>query len=212
MKKKIVVMGGAADGLVIAESIKKVENYEISGFINDEYKQDFKINGVPVLCRLSDWNKLPEDVYFIQALNTINKANARLDLLLRLEIPENRWANVVDPLAMVSSEAVLGYGIYIGPFVTVQPNVKIANHVSVRAGANLGHDVEVGPFCYIGPNAVLCGRVRLKEGVHIGPGACVIDKVVVEKYTILGACSVLTKNSKSSQKLFGIPAKNIRDE
>lgn len=209
MKKKVVILGGQGDGLVIAETIKRRNDLELLGFLNDDVEKTPSINNIPVLGKLKDWLHLTNGVYFIQALNTLHRAQKRFELITSLSIPDHRWINIIDPLSAVAENTDLGYGVYIGSFVTIQPNVKLGNHISIRAAANLGHDVQVGDFCYVGPGAVLCGRTKLQNGVHIGPNACIIDRVVAADYTILGACSVLTKNSKTTQKLFGVPAREI---
>ena len=35
MKKKIIILGGLGDGLVIAETIQKIADFELIGFLND---------------------------------------------------------------------------------------------------------------------------------------------------------------------------------
>lgn len=59
------------------------------------------------------------------------------------------------------------------------------------------------------PGANLAGDVKLNEGAFVGSGATVLNGVVMERNTILGAGGVLTKNLDAEKTAVGVPAKTI---
>jgi acetyltransferase EpsM len=139
----------------------------------------------------------------------VKESHIRSKKVKELPIPIERFYTLIHPLAAVSRKAVVGYGTFIGPHVTVMPNTTIGNHCSFRASASIGHDCKVHDFCYMGPNSTLAGHVTLEEGVHIGPNACVHGKVTLGAYAVAGMGTMVLKDLPSRVVSFGNPAKII---
>lgn len=59
-------------------------------------------------------------------------------------------------------------GIYIGPGVEINNNVRINKGAYINDGVYLGKGVHINENVYIGSGAYICNRVSLNEGVHIG--------------------------------------------
>ena len=208
---KVIILGGLGDGIVVASIIQDLAIHttiELLGFLNNGDANT--ILGYPVFGNINDWQKLNhKDVYFISALLKTKHSIQRSELILSLEIPQNKYCNIIHPSATISRYSSIGKGNLIGPSVNIMPNVTIGNHCSFRASASIGHDCKVQDFCYMGPNSTLSGGCALENGAHIGPNASVVDKVTIHKHTILGAGSVATKNISPFSVFFGIPAKKI---
>lgn len=212
--RKIVILGGAGDGEVVAGTIAAMhgareDGWELVGFLNDSIAAGNTINKVPILGKLEAWINLPRDVYFFAALHKVRQMRTRAERIDSLGIPRQRWGNVIDPAARVTKKSLIGTGIFLGPNVVVQAGACIGSHVSIRAGANIGHDVIVGDFCYIGPNSTLCGRSTMYTGSHLGPNACVADGVELGKYSVVGICSAVTKHVPEDYLVFGVPARKV---
>lgn len=209
----IVILGGEGDGVVVASLISDIQkqnpNIKLLGFLNNS--KETEILGFPVLGDLSDWKIFESDknVFFITALLKTKHSFQRSNLINGLQIPLDRYCNVIHPTATISDYSEIGIGVVIGPYVTVMPNVVIGNHCSFRAGASIGHDCQINDFCYMGPNATMAGRSVLRKGAHIGPNASVLDGKIVGEHALLGMGSVALKNIEAFKVYFGVPSRKI---
>jgi acetyltransferase EpsM len=211
--KKVVILGGHGDGIVVAQGIEDLIKYgvkiQLVGFLNDCYPEEKRIFTYPVLGKLEDWKNLDEGLFFITALHKVKLMPERAEIIKKLKIPISRWTNVFHPTSCISRDVQLGAGIFIASCVTIQPGAKVGSHSTIRAGANLGHDTSIDDFCYVGPNATLCGRSSLEEGAHLGPNAVITDGKRVGKYSVVGIGSGVTKNLEPYSIYHGNPAHKI---
>lgn len=211
--KRIIILGGNGDGVVIASLIHDINKHDNSivllGFLNDSEEQT--ILDYPVYGKLSDWKQFENenDIYFITALLKTKYSYQRSNLIMSLNIPLKKFCNIIHPTSTISHYARIGVGNVIGPSVNIMPNVIVGNHCSFRAGASIGHDCKINDFCYVGPNATMAGGSLLEDGSHMGPNSSLLDGKVIGKYSVLGMGSVSTKDIGVSQVYFGVPARKI---
>jgi acetyltransferase EpsM len=211
---KIVILGGAGDGAVVAEAIRDLAangaRISIHGFLDDAVPQGSAPLGAPVLGALHEWPRLDPDVVFIAALHKVKQMESRASLIARLGIPETRWTSVIHPTARVAGDVRVGAGSFLAAYAVVQPGSRIGRHVSIRAGANVGHDAVLEDFSYAGPNSTLAGRAVLEQGAHLGPNAAVLDQRRVGRYSVVGLCSAVTRDIPEREIWMGVPARRVR--
>jgi acetyltransferase EpsM len=211
---KIVIIGGRGNGTVIASTIedckKSGQDIECVGFLNDF---EDEINGYPVLGGIinMDWVKLPSEYKFVYAMSNIKQAEERFKMLVDLNIPCSRFATIIHPKSVVSTRAKLGIGVVVMPFVVVSPNVIIGNHSQLFAQSFIGHDSVLDEMVFVANNASIGGRVRIKNGAHIGSNSSIIERLIINEFSIVGLGSVVLKNVPSYQIVVGNPAKVIDD-
>lgn len=173
-RRRLVVLGGPGDGLVVAEAIHQAaaagQAIELVGFLNDALPSGSVLQNVPVLGRFEDWRLLDSDMLFCPAVQKVKDMPARVDRIESLGIPDERWGTIIHPRAVVASDVEVGVGAFVASCVTVQPGSRIGRFASVRAGAVLGHHSVVDDHGYVGPNATMCGRTVVSYGAHLGPG------------------------------------------
>ena len=209
---KVVIIGGRGNGTVIAATIedckKAGQDIECVGFLNDN---DNDVNNYPVLggINVESWKKLPDDFKFIYAMSNIKQAADRYEMLAKLKIPEERFANVIHPSAIVSNNAVLGKGVVLMPLTLVGPNVVLGNHSQMFAQSFIGHDTTVEEMVFIANNASVGGRVLVKTGAHIGSNASIIERIEIGQFAIVGLGAVVLKSIGDYQKAVGNPARII---
>lgn len=212
--KKIAIVGGRGNGLVIAQVIKDMasagHNITVAGFLNDHEPIGSVIGEYKVIGRPRDWKALELDTQIVFALLSVGKMEERSNLLVTLSIPEHRLATLIHPTALVSSGVTVGKGSVICSYVTCQPNSSIGNSSIIRAGANLGHDVKVADFVDIGPNCTLCGYSEVQKGAHVAPNSVVRDSVLVGEFGVLSAGSVALKNIEPRTVWIGNPARRVK--
>ena len=210
--KKIIIIGGRGNGTVIASTIEDCKDagqkVGVAGFLNDNEKE---INQYPVLGPITkeSWQRF-DDCYFIYAMSNVKQAYERHQLLKKLEIPENRFATIIHPTAVVSTNAKLGYGVVLMPLVLVGPNVVIGNHSQMYAQSFVGHDTKLGEMVFVANNASIGGNITIKDGVHIGSNSSIIEKITLGEYSIVGLGTVQLKSINPFEVSVGNPGKILK--
>ncbi len=210
--KRIIILGAAGDGCVVATTLEYCEREHtqaLVGFLDDSKPVGDLISGKPILGKLDEWQAFQREHLFIAALHKVKQMPRRSERIMALGIDRESWASVIDPTSRIADDVILGVGVFIGPNVVIQAGARIGDHVSIRAGANIGHDACIGDYCYIGPNATLCGNAVMETGAHLGPNGCVVDNQCVGRFSIVGACSAVTKSLPPYGVYFGVPATKV---
>ena len=213
--KKLIIIGGYGNGTVVQSTVEDInaieKKWEILGFLND--RETDPINGSPVLGKIDfetvqSFLKDP-DVYFFYTLISVKLNFKFLPKLLDLKIPEERFATLIHPSAVVSKFAKIGYGTCIQPFVSVGPNTVIGNHVQIYAQALVGHGASIENYSYIANNACIGADVHLMEGAYLGTNATTLEFVKLGKWSIIGIGAVVLKDVANYAKVVGNPARQI---
>lgn len=136
------------------------------------------------------------------------------------------WNNAqVREGAVIGENCIIGKDVYIDSNVIVGSNCKIQNGCSIYRFAKIGKGVFLGPGVIITndkyPRAIglkgdlkesnewRVGIVLIKEGASLGARAVVLPDVVIGKFAMIGAGSVVTKNILNFELAVGIPARRI---
>lgn len=214
MPKKVIIIGGTGNGTVISSTVEDImresKEWELLGFLDDQMTVGEELNGFPILGKVDDaprFNK--EDCYFIYALVTVKQAYERIQRLNSLGIPNEKFATLKHPTAVISRNVRLGYGVVLMPGVIISPDVTIGNHTQLYANSFVGHHTTVGDYCFIANNASVGGIVTLEEGVHIGSNCSIRERVTLGRWSIAGLGAVVLKDVEPFTKVVGNPARSI---
>jgi len=119
----------------------------------------------------------------------------------------------------IGKNTTIGQNVFIGENVRIGSNVKIQNNVSIFEG------VELEDYVFCGPSVtftnVLIPRAEfpivdkkkqykktlIKKGVSIGANSTIVCGIKVNKYALIAAGSVVTKDVDSYSLVMGVPAK-----
>ena len=107
----------------------------------------------------------------------------------------------VGPYARLRPGTVLKEGSKIGNFVEVKKSIigkkSKVNHLSYIGDSELGKDVNIGAgtiTCnYDGINK---SKTKIKDNVFVGSNSSLVAPITINKNSIIGAGSVITKNVK----------------
>tara|TARA_B110001450_G_scaffold60013_1_gene56768 strand:+ start:27 stop:644 length:618 start_codon:yes stop_codon:yes gene_type:complete len=109
--------------------------------------------------------------------------------------------------------------VEIGPYARIRPNTiikegsKIGNFVEIKKSiigkkSRVNHlsyigDSEVGNFVNIGAGTITCNydgvkksKTKIKDKVFIGSNSSLVAPITIDKESVIGAGSVITKNVK----------------
>lgn len=216
MSRKVVILGGEGNAVVIAAAIDHARrmgatDLEVAGLLNDRKPVGEKIDLYSVIGTLSDTNRLLNEGYwFINAILRIDGNKERIEMFESLGIPEDRMPTFVHPMAYVAPSVQLAPGCVIMPNVSMSPGSKLGRGTIMMVGSMMGHDNVVGEFCHIAAQATVGSCLKIGKGVHIGLNATIRENLSIGDYATLGMGAVLTKNIGPNEIWAGNPAKFLR--
>ena len=121
----------------------------------------------------------------------------------------------------IMSKSVIGMNCNIGQNVVISPKVKLGNNVKVQNNVSIYTGVECEDNVFLGPSMVFTNVINprssivrrnefkktiVREGASIGANATIICGVEIGKFSFVGAGSVLTKDVKDYELVFGNPS------
>ncbi len=211
MNEKLVILGADGTGLLMADSIGRMTEPELLGFLDDDPdKQAEGYCGYKVLAGLKAWKQLPRDVRFLCSLYGPKNNGFFFDLIASLEIPEDRWATVVDPSSVVSASASLSPGAYVGPASVVEPMASIGPRAVMLGSCHLAHHSRLDQHVCCANSVSIAGRVCVCEAAFIGANAGIRESVTIGPQAVVGIGSVVLEDVPGGAVVVSNPARPIR--
>ncbi|MGF3114061.1 acetyltransferase [Facklamia sp. P12937] len=205
---EIIIIGAGGYAKSVIDSINK-ENYKIVGFIDDRKKGTHL--GLPILSsEILSIKNFNNYLYFIAIGDNI-KRKKWYEELKRLNCG---LINIIDKTSIVSPNAKLGEGCFIGKLAIINSMVNIGNNCVINTKALLEHGVKVENHVNISTNSTVNGDVIIKDGAFIGSGSIVNGQLMIEENSIVGSGAVVIRDVMKNSTVVGIPAKplNISEE
>jgi UDP-3-O-[3-hydroxymyristoyl] glucosamine N-acyltransferase len=132
---------------------------------------------------------------------------------------------IVQPANVYGCE--LGDGVFVGPFVEVQKDVRIGARTRVQSHAFICELVSIGADCFVGHGVMFVNDLFEKGGpargdkalwrstfvgdrVSIGSNATILPVSICDD-VVIGAGAVVTKSITKPGVYAGNPARKLRD-
>ena len=123
----------------------------------------------------------------------------------------------IGPFARLRPGTVLSSGSRVGNFVEIKKG-KIGKNSKINHLSYIG-DSEIGQNVNIGAGTITCNydgvkknKTKIKDNVFVGSNSSLVAPVTLNKKSIIGAGSVITKNvSKNSLSLTRSPQLEIKN-
>jgi UDP-2-acetamido-3-amino-2,3-dideoxy-glucuronate N-acetyltransferase len=152
--------------------------------------------------------------------------SALLDSSAKIGNGTQIWHNVqIREDVSIGTTCVIGRNVYIGPGVKVGSNCKIQNNALIYEPASMADGVFIGPGVILTndqyPRAVNSDLslksgsdwnavgVTIDEGASIGAGSVCVAPVVIGRWALVAAGSVVTRNVPDFALVGGIPARQL---
>ncbi len=116
---------------------------------------------------------------------------------------------------IIGENCNIGQNVFMGKNVKVGNGVKIQNNVSVYEGVTLEDDVFIGPSVVftniLNPRAFINRKAEykvtiVKKGATLGANSTIVCGNNIGEFSLIGAGSVLTKNTGDFELWYGNPA------
>lgn len=104
-------------------------------------------------------------------------------------------------------------GVYIGSSVTISKgvagNTVIGHNVLVDSSCRIGHDAVISHHVEICGGTIVGGYVFVGNHTFVGNASVLKNRTYVGNDCFVGIGSVVIRNIKDSERVFGVPAKKI---
>lgn len=120
-------------------------------------------------------------------------------------------------------ECEIGNNNFIGPFVEIQKGVKIGNYNKIHSHTFICSKVKIGNYVFIGHGVIFSNdkypvhrkmdewkETIIEDHVIVGNNSTILP-VKIDKYVIVGAGTVVTKDVPPYKIVIGNPGKIIGD-
>ncbi len=195
MKKLLIIgLGGHAKSLI--DSIEANGKYEIAGVIEQNALCNKTYRGYKVIGTDADFKKIYDSGirYAAIGIGFLGKGDIRCRIYSTLKEIGFILPPIVDPSAVVATDALINEGVFVGKRAVINSNAKIGKLAIINTGAIIEHDCNVGDFSHISVGAVLCGTVNIGKECLISANSTVLQNVNIGDKTTIGAGAIVPRN------------------
>ncbi|WP_047150860.1 N-acetyltransferase [Aneurinibacillus tyrosinisolvens] len=114
---------------------------------------------------------------------------------------------IISRYVTINYNTAIGDNTKIMDLTHITGNCKVGNDVFISINVGTTNDNAIGKTGY--DENEINGPI-IKDGAAIGAGATLLPNITIEKDSIVGAGSVVTKNVESNTLAMGVPARSIR--
>ncbi len=210
---KIIIIGAGGHSKVIVDIIQNEQKYEIVGFIDNNLPIGHKVLDYQVLGKEEEINNLIKKQEIFGGVIAIgdNFIRSNAEKKIKHYCSEFKFINCIHPKSNIAFNVVMGEGNVVMAGATINTSTKIGDHCIFNTNCSIDHDNSIANFSSIAPNGVTGGNVKVGEFSAIGIGATIKHNVSIGYNCIIGASSLVNKDTKSDSVYYGIPAKFIRN-
>lgn len=101
----------------------------------------------------------------------------------------------------------IGDNVFIFEDNTIQPFVNIGSNVVIWSGNHIGHHSTIESHCFISSHVVVSGHCHIGHHSFLGVNSTLKDGIKIAPETILGAGSLIVKDTESSTTYIGHKSK-----
>jgi sugar O-acyltransferase (sialic acid O-acetyltransferase NeuD family) len=204
----IVGAGGFARETSVAAQVDG--RWQVVGFLDDDPElHGRRFGGIPVLGGLGIVARHPNARVVVCTGNPRNWWSRR-HLVDRLALPDERFATIVHPAAVLAAGTELGPGCVVLAGAVATAAVTVGAHVAVMPHATLTHDDVVEDDVTIASGVRLGGGALVRSGAYLGAGCLIREGVTVGAGAQVGMGSTVLADIPPGEVWVGSPARFLR--
>ncbi|KTD82749.1 acetyltransferase [Legionella waltersii] len=204
---KLLIFGCSSLGKLAYHYAVKNGLHQVEAFVvDDEFKTMDLFFGVPVI----SWSHLIDnyscDEYkFFLALGYKQMRSRKL-VFDRISNNNYQFTNIISPNAVVESPELIGFNNLIMSGCVIEPFVNIGSNNIFWSNSTICHDVIIGSHNFFAANTTIGGFVKIGDLNFFGFSATVFDHISIGNETVIGAQSLVKKNTIDFGIYIGVPA------
>ena len=182
----------------VEDALSESNLFEISAVFDDSQINDYRYQGsLDIDNILSKKKSLNIDAFFIATGNKFLRAKY-YNLLKSKDL---KLTNIFHPKCTISSTAVIGDNVYLGPSVVVSSKAYIDNCCFISAMSNVEHHCQIGSNTLLGPGVSLSGSVSIGENTIISAGVAVESNISIGRNVFISSGQGICRHIKSDERV-----------
>ncbi|AEI35788.1 acetyltransferase [Francisella salina] len=199
--KNLIIFGVGEQAEMAYYYFSNDSDYNVIAFTADkEYITQKKIFNLPVINFDELESNYPIDkgyyIFIAIGYNNLNKIRTQ-----KYHLCKNKGykiASYISTKANIFTKKI-GENVFILEDNTIQPYVEIGNNVTIWSGNHIGHHSTLEDNCFITSHVVISGGCKVGCDTFIGVNATIRDHVIIGKSNIIGASSLILKNTEDNK-------------
>ncbi|WP_010097576.1 acetyltransferase [Ornithinibacillus scapharcae] len=211
MTKKILLIGSGGHCKSVLDALITTKEYSEIALIDKKENIGKKVLSVPIVGTDEELPKFYQSGfhYAFITIGGMGYQKLRVKLFHALidigfEVP-----NIFDKTAIISNQAKLERGVFVGKNAVVNAGSVINKGAIINTSSIIEHDCIIGDFSHIAPGSILCGEVQVGNNTHIGAGSAIKQQTKIGSNTIIGMGSTVLTDISDNIIAFGTPCKEV---
>ena len=206
----LLILGAGGLARETIELVRAAGTFSLLGVLDDDPATHGRdVLGVPILGPTEAVHDHP-DAHVTACVASPGDPLRRLRLVERLALPDERYATLVHPAAVVPGSAEIGPGSVLHATTVLTADVRLGAHVSCMPAVVLTHDDTIADGVTFGAGVLVAGGVTIERGAYIGSGARLREGLTVGAGAVVGMGAVVTRTVPSGETWAGVPARRLR--
>lgn len=207
MKPKLAIWGASGHAMVVADIIRRCDEYHLAGFLDDvnPERRGSCFFGAPILGGREQLDELlQQNIRHI--IFGFGNNDMRLQLAEFVRKHGFKLATAIDPRAMIASDVPVGEGTVIKAGSVIDPGVRIGANVYIGAKTSIAHEATFEDGASMSAGADV-GKCSIGRASFIGISATVKPGVNVGRRALIGAGAVVVRDIPDESVAYGVPAR-----
>ncbi len=203
--KKLILFGTGAFAEVARCYFDEDSDYKVVAFCADkEYCDSKHYNGLPLIPFENIENIYPPTSYEMHITIGYSKLNFnRFEAYKKAKSKGYKLASYIHSNIKIWDNNIFGDNIFIFENNTIQPFVKFQSNIVLWSGNHIGHHSEINSHTFITSHVVISGFVKVGEFCFFGVNSTIRDSIIIAPKTIIGAGTLILKNTKEEELYIG---------
>ncbi len=206
----LIIYGKGEFAKLLYHYLANDSEYDVVGFSADsKYINTKKYCGLPLIPFDDIENKYNTKKYKIIVAVGYSDMRNRKKMYNKAKKKGFECINYISSTAFVDKTLIIGENNIILSNVIIEPFVSIGNNNIIWTSVNICHNAKLKSHSFIASQSLLGGFSILENNCFIGFNSTILQGITIKKESVIGAKSLVLKDTNKYSKNFGSPSKEV---
>jgi len=208
---KLVIFGAGEFAHIAYEYFSHDSDYDVAAFVvDDSYHHSDTFQGISLIPLSKMASEFPNsDFEVFVALTATNMNKDRTRLFRHFKSEGYKLATYISSHAFVWRNVSIGENTFIFENNVLQPFVSVGDNCILWSGNHIGHRTVIKDNVFVSSHVVLSGYCVVEDNCYFGVNATVHNNIHIARDCIVGAGSMIRKDTTEGLVYVGVPAQAI---
>jgi len=120
-------------------------------------------------------------------------------------------STLIHPTSYIASSVKISNGCILEPLANVSSQTTLGFGVTLKRGVSIGHHNLIDDYCEINPGVVTSGYVTIGKETTIGSGVVISNNIKIGSKVLIGAGSVVISDIPDNVIAYGNPCRVLKE-